>query len=131
MLVVAAFAARRRGRAVRQRRRGTAGVATPGLAAFLDGDGGDDQGGDRVGPGPAEQAVEEQPDQQHRRQVGAEQGLLGVGDGRQRAELAPGAALRLGQDRHDDQAGGGQDDPDGECRASPIPSNDRTASMMT
>ena len=70
-------------------------------------------GGDRVGPRPAEQAVEQQPDQQHRRQVGAQQGLLGVGDRRQRAEFAAGAALRPGQDRHDDQADGGQHDPDG------------------
>jgi len=51
-----------------------------GFAPFLDPYGGDDQGGDRVGAGPAEGAVEGEPGERHRRQVGARQGLLGVGD---------------------------------------------------
>ena len=37
----------------------------PGPPAFCDGNGGDDQGDDRVSPGPAEQAVEHQSEQQH------------------------------------------------------------------
>jgi pimeloyl-ACP methyl ester carboxylesterase len=40
-------------------------MAAPGFAAFLHRDGGDDHGSDRVGPGPAEQAVEQQADEQH------------------------------------------------------------------
>jgi hypothetical protein len=72
---------------------GAAGVPAPGLAAFLDGDDGNDQGGERIGPGPAEGAVERQPYQQHRRQVDAEQGLLGVGDRAGGAELATGPPL--------------------------------------
>lgn len=60
---------------------GAAVVAAPGLAAFLDRDDGDHEGGDGVGPGPAQQGVGEQADQEDGREVGAEQGLLGVGDG--------------------------------------------------
>ena len=41
---------------------GAARVPAPGLTAFPHGDGGDDQGGDGVGPGPAEGGVEDQAD---------------------------------------------------------------------
>lgn len=72
-------------------------VAAPGFAAFLDGSGGSDEGGNGVGPPPAEEAVEQQPGEQHRGQVGAQQRLLGIGDRAGRAELPPGAALGVGR----------------------------------
>jgi hypothetical protein len=50
----------------------------PSVTAFLDRDGRDDEGGDRVGPRPAERGVQDQADQQDDGQVGAAQGLLGV-----------------------------------------------------
>jgi hypothetical protein len=56
-------------------------MTAPGLSAFLHGDRGNDECGDRVGAGPAEQAVEQQADQQNAGQVRAQQGLLGVRDG--------------------------------------------------
>ena len=71
-----------------------AGIAAPGLHTFLDSDGSDDQAGDRVGPTPAQQAVQQQTDEQHRRQIGAEQGLGGVGDHASRAQRPAGAPLR-------------------------------------
>jgi len=83
--------------------RGAAGVSAPGLAALVDGDGGNGERGDGVGPGPAEQAVEDQPGEQDRGQVGAEQGLFGVRDGGAGSEFPPGAALGIRQDRHDGQ----------------------------
>ena len=57
-------------------------AAVPGFfqaSSFADGDGGDDQAGDRSAPGPSEQAVEPETDQQHCGQVGAQQGLFGIG----------------------------------------------------
>lgn len=92
--------------------RRAAAVAAPGVAALPERDGGDDQRGGGVGPPPAEQAVETQPDQQHRGQVCAQQGLFGVGDRAGRAEFTPGAALRGREDRHDQQRQPGQDQPD-------------------
>lgn len=75
-------------RAPRPRRRGcrSRGCATalplPGSAAFLDGDGRDDESGGRVGPGPAEGGVQDEADQKYGRKVGAQQGLFaGVPEG--------------------------------------------------
>lgn len=67
-------------------------VPLPRVAAFLGGDGGDDEGRDRVGPGPAESGIEDEVDQEYGREVGAEQGLLRVGDRAGGAEFAARAA---------------------------------------
>ena len=42
----------------------------------------DDQADDRVRPGPAHRRVQEQPDEQHRGQIGAKRGLRTVGHNR-------------------------------------------------
>jgi hypothetical protein len=68
-------------------------VTAPGFGTFLEGEGCDEQGDGGVGPGPAECGVQHQADQEHRRQVGTDQGLLGVGDGGGGTELPAGAAL--------------------------------------
>lgn len=83
--------------------------------AFPDGDGGDDEGGDRVGPGPAEGGVEDQPEQEDGGEAGAQQGLLGIRDG------ADGAEVR----------GGGDDDAGRERSTSLDPVRARMASMLT
>ena len=51
-------------------------VAPPGVDAPFGRDDGDNDRGDRISPGPAQEAVEEQSNQQYRRQVGAQQDLL-------------------------------------------------------
>ena len=84
-----------------------------GLSALLDRGGGDDQRGDRVGRAPPEQAVQQEAHEQHRRQVGAEQGLLRVRDRRAGAELVAGAPLGIGQAGHDRQGDRGQGDAGG------------------
>lgn len=48
-------------------RRTAAAVATPGFDTLLDCDTRDHQGGDRVGPRPAEQPIQAESGQQHRR----------------------------------------------------------------
>ena len=48
--------------------------------------------------------VQPQPDQQHRGQVGAQQGLLGVGHRGAGAEFPASASLPIGQERHHQQA---------------------------
>jgi len=68
-----------------------------------DGDGGDHQAGDRVGPSPAQGGVEDQAHQEHCGEVGAQQCLGGVGDHGVRPECVAGAALREGQEGHDHQ----------------------------
>ena len=65
----------------------------PGLQAFAGRNRGDDQGDERVCPGPADGGVEQQPGEQDRGQVSADLGLGGVGADGRRAELA--ATLRL------------------------------------
>jgi hypothetical protein len=60
---------------------GAAGVAMPGVSSFFEGDGGDDKGDEGVGPGPTEGAVEGQAEEQDSGEVGAEEGLFGVGHG--------------------------------------------------
>jgi hypothetical protein len=54
--------------------------AAPGFDALANGDERDDECGGGVCPEPAEPGVEDQADQQDGGQVGAEQGLGGVGD---------------------------------------------------
>jgi Cu2+-exporting ATPase len=75
-------------------------LASPGITALRDRDHGDDEGYDRVGPGPTEQRVEQQPDQQDAGQVSAQQGLLGIRDDTGRSQFPPRAPLRIRQDRH-------------------------------
>lgn len=55
-------------------------------------------------------AIEDQADQEHRGQVGAQQRLLGVGDRARGAELATCLALGVGEERHDREGEGGYDD---------------------
>jgi hypothetical protein len=81
-----------------------AGLAAQRLPTFPDRDDGDAEGDDRVGPRPAERGVEYEPEQHGGGQVGAEQSLLGVRDCAGRSQLAAGAALRPGQERHDHDA---------------------------
>ena len=78
-----------------------AGVALPCFEPFFDGESRDKKSGDRVGPCPTEEAVQQQTYEKGRREVAAEQGLPGVGDGRCRPEFAPGAALEPTQEWHD------------------------------
>jgi hypothetical protein len=63
----------------------------------FDGARGDDQGGDRVASGPADQAVEPEPEQQEGGQVSVEQGLFGLCHSGSRPELTADAG-------HDGQA---------------------------
>ena len=91
--------------------RRAAGFAAQGVAALSHRDGGDGQGGDRVGPGPAEQAVEGQAGEQDGGQVRAEQGLAGVGDRGAGAQFAAGPALGVGQGGHDHKGHRGQHQP--------------------
>ena len=77
-------------------------------------------------------ALRTRPTQHGRGQVGAQQGLLGVGDGAGRAELAAGPALGQRQHRHHDQAQRGEPDPDrGRFGLASAPSRARTASTVT
>jgi zinc/manganese transport system permease protein len=87
-------------------------LPTPRLATLPHRHSGDGQGRDRVGPGPAEQAVEQQPDEQDAGQVAAQECLLGVGDGTARTELTPSAPLGGRQQGHDQQRHRGEPDPD-------------------
>lgn len=88
----------------------SAGLAAPRLESFAGGDAGDDQPGDRVGPPPPEEAVNEQAGQEHRGQIRAEQGLFGVGHDRPGAQFPAGSPLRPGQEGYDRQGEGR--DPD-------------------
>ena len=102
-----------------------------GVAAFPHGERGEHQGGDRVGPPPAEHGVEDQADQHRGRQVGAEQGLLGVRDGARRAELTPGAALCQDSNGITTTLTATSTIPTVECPASSAPNSVRTASTVT
>src|SRR3954471_16703403 len=63
-----------------------AGGSTPTLAALVNGEGGDYERGDRVGPPPAGECVKEQTDEQCNRGVRADLVLTGFADGRGRIQ---------------------------------------------
>jgi hypothetical protein len=77
------------------------------------GDDGDNEADERVGPGPPEGGIEQEPGEQDRGQVGAQLGLGGIGAHGCGAELAADSALGANEQRHHEQGGGGQGDSDG------------------
>jgi hypothetical protein len=84
----------------------------PGLHPFADGDRRDDQPGHGIGPEPADRRVQQQPHQQHRGQIGAQQGLGAIGNHRVRPQGLPGTALGRRQHRHHQQRRDREPDPD-------------------
>src|SRR3954451_5171491 len=92
--------------------RSAAGVAAPVRASLAHRDSGDDERGDGIEPPPAEEGIGEQADEEHGREVGAEQRLGAVGDDRPRPELAAGASLPPREHGHDDERQGGERDAD-------------------
>ena len=91
-----------------ERRADAAAVAAPGVDAFLDRDGGDQQADHGVQPPGAGDRVAEQADQQRAGEIGAEDVLAALALGRGRADLVGDPLLGDPQQRHRDQAEHGQ-----------------------
>ena len=77
--------------------------AAQGLDAFAQDDGDHDEGGDGIGPPPAEGGIEDEAAEQDGGEPGAEVGLAGVGDEGGAVEPGSDAALGAGEEWHDDQ----------------------------
>jgi Cu2+-exporting ATPase len=81
-----------------------AAFAAPAFPPLLDGNRGDDQGGDRVEPPEPEKRVAEQADQDGAREVGAQEVLRPLAAGGDRSELLGESTLGDAEDRHPDKA---------------------------
>src|SRR5688500_6756597 len=89
---------------------GTAVLAPPRLAAFLDGDRRDDERSRRVEPPEAKERIAEQTEEDRGGEVGAQKVLRALAARRGRAELVGEPALCDAEERHSDHARGYEDD---------------------
>ena len=87
-----------------------AGVASPRFASLVQGEGGDAERGERIGPPPAHRGVEDETAEQDGGQVGAQLGLVAVSDDGVAVQPPSGVALGHRQRRHDEQRRDGQRD---------------------
>ena len=71
-----------------------AALAPPCLAPLMEGERSDHERRERIGPPPPDCGVEHKPDEEHRRQIGAEHRLATVGDHAVRAEASSVAPLQ-------------------------------------
>src|SRR5258707_4046830 len=88
-------------------------LAVPGSASFSYREAGDGQGGDRIGPPPAEGCEENQPEQRGNREGGADDRFGGIGQDELVAQQSADTALAPAQQRHDKQRADGKSDADG------------------
>jgi hypothetical protein len=87
-------------------------LAGPGLETLSDGKRSDPDSCQWICPPPAHGGVQDQPGEQDRRQVGAEQHLGRVGDERWAVHRATHAPFHDAEDRHDDERDRRKRDPD-------------------